>query len=185
MSKSLGTGIDPLDLISRYGADATRFGLFWQTGANRQDIRFGEEDIAMGQKFVTKIWNASRFIISQAEKHQMDSIDLTESSSEIVAKTKEVIATVNKLMEQYRFDQASQTIYHFFWHDFCDQYLEQAKPKIDDPETRDSTFADLFYVLTTTLKLLHPFMPFVTEEIYQKLPLAHKKDSLIIESWPE
>ncbi len=186
MSKSLGTGVDPLDLISRYGADATRFGLLWQTGSSRQDIRFGEEDIAMGQKFTTKIWNASRFIISQAEKHEAGLISLKNNQeSEIVSKTKQMIATVDRLMDRYRFDQSAQTIYHFFWHDFCDQYLEQAKAKIDEPGTRMTTLNDLFYVLTSTLKLLHPFMPFVTEEIYQKLPLAEKKDSLMIETWPD
>lgn len=187
MSKSLGTGIDPLELIKNYGADATRFGLLWQTGLNRQDIRFGEEDIIMGQKFVTKIWNASRFILSQSEKHGISSFDLSQvnQNEAIVKKMKKVIVSVNKSIDQYRFDQAVQEIYHFFWHDFCDRYLEEAKDSINNEEGKLKTFTSLAYILITSLKLLHPFIPFVTEEIYQKFPLIDKKESLIIENWPD
>lgn len=187
MSKSLGTGIDPLELIKNYGADATRFGLLWQTGLNRQDIRFGEEDIIMGQKFVTKIWNASRFILSQSEKHGISSFDLSQvnQNEAIVKKMKKVIVSVNKSIDQYRFDQAVQEIYHFFWHDFCDRYLEEAKDSINNEEEKLKTFTSLAYILITSLKLLHPFIPFVTEEIYQKFPLIDKKESLIIENWPD
>jgi len=187
MSKSLGTGIDPLELIENYGADATRFGLLWQTGSNRQDIRFGEEDIIMGQKFVTKIWNASRFILSQSEKHGILSFDLSQVDQNefIVKKIKKIIISVNKSIDQYRFDQAVQEIYHFFWHDFCDQYLEEAKNSINNGGENLKTFTSLAYILVTSLKLLHPFIPFVTEEIYQKLPLVDKKEFLIIENWPD
>ncbi len=187
MSKSLGTGIDPLELIEKYGADATRFGLLWQTGANRQDIRFGEEDIIMGQKFATKIWNATRFILGQHEKLQNKPVNIQNfnQKDEIIEKLESTIAQVNESFDHYRFDQAAQLIYHFFWHDFCDQYLETAKEKLNNEQDQAETFASLFYVLTITLKLLHPFMPFVTEEIYQKLPLENKKDLLIIEDWPK
>lgn len=187
MSKSLGTGIDPLDLIKRYGADATRFGLLWQTGSNRQDIRFGEEDIIMGQKFVTKLWNAARFVISQTEKYDLTDINLQDidKEKEIIKKTDDLIRKVDQSLDQYRFDQASQAIYHFFWHDFCDQYLEGIKDDLNDEKKRLETINNLFYILTIITKLLHPFIPFVTEEIYQKLPLMNKKDSLIIENWPE
>lgn len=183
MSKSLGTGIDPLELIEKYGADATRFGLLWQTGSNRQDIRFSEEDIIMGQKFATKIWNASRFIISRAEDKIIDP-SLAKHQDPIMKKAQALVSQVNRSLDQYRFDQAAESVYHFFWHDFCDHYLEESKELINDPETREATLATLFSVLLTTLKLLHPFMPFVTEEIYQKLPLKDKKDLLIIEDWP-
>jgi valyl-tRNA synthetase len=186
MSKSLGTGIDPLELIEKYGADATRFGLLWQTGANRQDIRFGEEDIAMAQKFVTKIWNASRFIIGQAERNEIQEFDLSKlnEDQEIVKKIKETIKTVNESLSVYRFDQATENIYHFFWHEFCDQYLEQSKEMMQSKEKQEEVFTTLAYLLATTLKLLHPFMPFVTEEIYQMLPIKDKKDLLIVEDWP-
>lgn len=185
MSKSLGTGVDPLKLIEEYGADATRFGLLWQTGASRQDIRFGPEDIAMGQKFVTKIWNASRFIIGQAEKHGLSSIDLKKADlkDETVKQSLELARAIAQKIDRYQFDQAAQGIYHFFWHDFCDIYLEQSKERIHQ-NNKQQAIASLFYILTTSLKILHPFMPFVTEEIYQKLPLTDKKQSLIIEDWP-
>jgi valyl-tRNA synthetase len=186
MSKSLGTGIDPLELIEKYGADATRFGLLWQTGSNRQDIRFGEEDIIMGQKFTTKLWNATRFIIAQSEKYNLGSIDLNniDSKEEIIQKLKLLIDQVNESLDQYRFDQATQSIYHFFWHEFCDQYLETAKEKISHSEEPSKIIANLFYILSTIIKILHPFMPFITEELYQMIPLKDKKDSLIIENWP-
>lgn len=183
MSKSLGTGVDPLELIDKYGADATRFGLLWQTGSNRQDIRFGEEDIVMGQKFSTKIWNASRFVIGRAEDEIID-LSLANQQEPIMKKAQELVGQVNQSLNHYRFDQAAESIYHFFWHDFCDHYLEEAKDKINDPGTKETTLANLFSVLLTALKLLHPFMPFVTEEIYQKLPIKNKKDLLIIEDWP-
>lgn len=183
MSKSLGTGVDPLVLIDQYGADATRFGLLWQIGSNRQDIRFSEEDIVMGQKFLTKLWNASRFVIGRAEKDEID-LSQVDQSEAIVKKVQQLTNTVNQALDEYHFSKATESIYHFFWHDFCDQYLEESKDRLNDPQTRVATLVSLFFVLLTTLKLLHPFMPFVTEEIYQKLPLKDKKDSLIIEEWP-
>ncbi len=189
MSKSLGTGVDPLELIEKYGADATRFGLLWQTTQGRQDIRFSEEDIIMGNKFGTKIWNASRFILQQVEQSGFEKIDITKASpdQEIIQKVNNLSAALSKNIDQFSFGQATHQLYDFFWHDFCDQYLEEIKTSIREttsPEKKREIIRTLLFVLTTSLKLLHPFMPFISEEIYQMLPLLAKKPFLMIEDWP-
>jgi len=196
MSKSLGTGIDPIEMIEKYGADATRFGLSWQlTGL--QDIRFGEEDIIMGKKFCNKIWNATRFVLSQIgnSKIQMPNAKSssklkcqTEADKEILKQLNKVIESIDKDLENFKFGQAAQTLYHFFWHKFCDIYIEKAKLQINNAKTekeKEMTKKILLYVLLSSLKLLHPFIPLITEEIYQKLPLKNKKKCLMIEDWPK
>jgi len=194
MSKSLGTGIDPLDLIQEYGADATRFGLLWMTGAN-QAIRFNNDNIIMGQKFCNKLWNATRFIlmnkftqISADEKNKLARMNLTSDDKDILNNLRKTIKSVNDYLDKFRFDKATETLYEFFWHDFCDIYLEKAKLYLREcvgVEDKKRTQNVLFYVLLTSLKLLHPFIPFITEEIYQKLPIEDKKESLMIENWPK
>jgi len=189
MSKSLGTGVDPLKLIEEYGADATRFGLLWQTTQGRQDIRFSEEDIVMGNKFGTKIWNASRFILQQIEQSGFEKIDIAKINpdQEIVQKVNNLSIALSEDIEQFSFSQATHRLYDFFWHDFCDQYLEEVKTLIKEttsPEKKREIIKTLLFVLTTSLKLLHPFMPFISEEIYHMLPLASKKTFLMIEDWP-
>jgi valyl-tRNA synthetase len=193
MSKSLGTGIDPIEMIEKYGADATRFGLSWQlTGL--QDVRFGEDDIIMGKKFCNKIWNASRFALMQVGSAKIDpSISrsrakLTSADKAILKELNKTISSVEKDMERFRFGQAAQTLYHFFWHKFCDIYIEKAKiqlSKAKSEKEKERTKKVLLYVLLAALKLLHPFVPFITEEIYQKLPLKEKKKCLMVESWPK
>jgi len=195
MSKSLGTGIDPLELIQKYGADAMRFGLLWTTGTN-QSIRFNEDTVVMGQKFCNKIWNATRFIlmndppeisIDELMKKIPDSPDLAKHDKIVLSKLSDVIVLVNKHIDSYRFDKASEALYEFFWHDFCDTYLEESKKSIFEPESekdKQKTQKILLKTLLTSLKLLHPFIPFITEEIYQGLPLKNKKDFLMVESWP-
>ena len=193
MSKSLGTGIDPMDLIKRYGADATRFGLSWQIMGG-QDIKFGEDNIVMGQKFCNKIWNASRFLFLQAGNSKFEILNLqqiknlknlSKADGEILKALKKVIRSVDKNLEGFRFGQAAQTLYDFFWHDFCDQYIEISKSQITNSKSeKEKTINILLYVLITSLKLLHPFLPFITEEIYQYLPLKKKKKSLMVENWP-
>ena len=189
MSKSLGIGVDPLQLIEKYGADATRLGITWQiTGG--QDIRFGEEDMVMGKKFCNKIWNATRFILGQVKSSkfsakisetQLKSQSLTRDDKKILNDLKKITKSATKDLESFRFGQATQTLYHFFWHNFCDKYIEKSKSQ----KEKESTQKVLMYVLLASLKLLHPFMPFVTEEIYQKLPLRDKKKSLMVETWPK
>lgn len=183
MSKSLGTGRDPLELAEQYGSDATRFGLIYQS-LGGQDIRFSEENILMGKKFANKVWNASRFLISRIEKNKIKKIEidqkkLTVADKEIIKKMKSVIRKTTKELDNFRFGQAAHLLYDFFWHDFCDKYIEAAKKQ--DSKQTDQILA---YTLLNSLKLLHPFMPFVTETIYQKLPFKQKK-LLMIENWPK
>jgi valyl-tRNA synthetase len=181
MSKSLGTGIDPLGLVEKYGADATRFGIAFQVMGG-QDLKFVEDNIVMGRKFCNKIWNASRFVMMQIGENPVSwqkPKAKTAADKQILEALKKTVEAVDKNLENLEFGQAAHTVYDFFWHDFCDIYIEATK-KQDDANTKNL----LFYVLLNSLKLLHPFVPFVTEEIYQKLPLAGKK-SLIIEDWPK
>ena len=169
MSKSLGTGVDPVELIEKYGADAVRFGIAYQLMGG-QDIRFSEDNILMGRKFCNKLWNASRFVLIQ--------IVGFAKPNKLVGFRK-TIKSVNKDLINYQFGRAAHTVYDFFWHDFCDKFIEETKDRKDA-----KTKAALLYVLLTSLKLLHPFMPFITEEIYQQLPIRGKKKSLMVEEWP-
>ncbi len=187
MSKSLGTGIDPMDLIERYGADATRFGLSWQV-TELQDIRFGEENMMAGKKFCNKIWNASRFVMQQVGDEKFDITTkpkpVTKEDKKILSELERTIKSVDNNLAKFYFGAAIQEIYRFFWHQFCDLYIEEAKNQIKEEKSAENTKKVLIYVLATSLKILHPCMPFITEEIYQSLPLKEKK-SLIIEKWPE
>lgn len=180
MSKSLGTGIDPLGLVEKYGADATRFGITFQVMGG-QDIKFVEDNIIMGRKFCNKLWNASRFVMMKLGENPLSLKKpkaKTAAEKQILAALRKTIKTVDKNLENLEFGPAAHTVYDFFWHDFCDKFIEESKNSSDE-----STKNVLSYVLFSSLKLLHPFIPFVTEEIYQKLPLANKK-SLIVEDWP-
>lgn len=184
MSKSLGTGIDPLELIEKYGADATRFGLAYiNTGV--QDIKFDENAILAGQKFANKVWNISRFIMMNLEssnvKCQMSNEapnPKSENDKKILESLNRLITSIDTNLDKFRFGQACHELYDFIWHDLADIYIEQSK-KEPNPEV-------LLYILQTILKLLHPFMPFVTEEIWQNLcqrKLVEEK-MLIWAKWP-
>uniref|UniRef100_A0A7C4M1W9 Valine--tRNA ligase n=1 Tax=candidate division CPR3 bacterium TaxID=2268181 RepID=A0A7C4M1W9_UNCC3 len=193
MSKSLGTGVDPLELIEKYGSDATRFGLLYlNTGT--QDIKFSEETIQMAKTFMNKIWNAARFVQMKLgdyeQKGELVFTENTDADREIKGKLEEVKRNYNENLEKYRFGQAAEGIYHFFWHEFCDKYIEKAKEQIPYPlpenpdeklikETKDN----LLYILKESLVMLHPMVPFITEEIYQSLPIDGKKEFLMIEKW--
>ncbi len=201
MSKSLGTGVDPLNLVEKYGADAVRFGISYQIMGS-QDIRFTEDNIIMGKKFCNKIWNAARFVLLQIGKfkispgqvffenlagqvNQKSKLQLTAADKKILKALDKTIKSINKDLENFRFGQATHTLYNFFWHDFCDIYIEKSKNQLSGNNKRKSqTQKVLIYTLLTFLKLLHPFMPFITEEIYQKLPKKNKKALIMIESWP-
>jgi valyl-tRNA synthetase len=194
MSKSLGTGIDPLGLIQKYGADSTRFGIVWQI-MKGQDIRFVEETMVMGRKFCNKIWNASRFVSSQignkkitVEEKRLKSLkNLTPADRKIIKLLEETINSVDKDLDDFHFGQASRRVYKFFWEDFCSKYIEQSKSQLLSAGTkkeREKTKIILLSVLFASLRILHPFVPFLTEEIYQNLPIINKKKSLIIENWP-
>lgn len=189
MSKSLGTGVDPLKLIDQYGADATRFGLVYQVLDN-QDVKFSEDSILAGKKFANKIWNASRFVLGQMKNQKINlptekqiksakfQKNLTAADKKILKQLNEAARKINADLEKFHFGQAAHFIYDFFWHKFCDQYIESAK-KQGTVQTKQV----LAYVLIQSLILFHPFIPFVTESIYQKLPFKRKK-FLMIEKWP-
>jgi len=193
MSKSLGTGINPMELIEKYGADATRFGIVWQI-TNAQEIRFTEDHIVMGKKFCNKIWNAARFVLLQTQNSKVKSQNynlkfemknLTLSDKKILRALDKARGAVNKYLEKFEFGKAARTLYNFFWHDFCDIYIEESKKQIQNQKLKNQTIKILLFVLLNSLKLLHPFLPFITEEIYQKLPLKNKKVSIMIEEWPK
>ena len=132
----------------------------------------------MGRKFCNKLWNASRFVIMQYST-ECPTFNVGHPSLPIIQKLNQTIKSVSKDLENYQFGEAAHTLYDFFWHDFCDKFIEESKNKNDK-----KTKAALLYALLTSLKLLHPFIPFITEEIYQQLPIKDKKQSLMVEDWP-
>jgi len=194
MSKSLGTGVDPMDLISRYGADAVRFGLIWQAMGN-QDIRWSEEHVVAGQKFCNKIWNSARFALLQilnsiiTKQIPRGSFQISKTIKPKTTADKKILNQLTKIkkstekdLDNYRFGQALHKLYEFFWHNFCDKYIEISKKQMADDKLQKNTQEILIYILLSSLKLLHPFMPFITEEIHQQLPIKNKK-MLMIEKW--
>lgn len=178
MSKSLGTGVDPVELIEKYGTDALRFGLAYQnTGV--QDMRFSEDTVVMGKKFANKLWNIARYILLKVgPDYEFDLAASQRLETSIIQKLKETSDSISRDIESYRFGQAAHLIYDFIWHDLADRYIEESKASSDEV-TKDT----LAYLLTNSLKLLHPFMPFVTEEIWSKLPVKNKQ-LLLVERWP-
>jgi len=187
MSKSLGIGIDPLVLIKKYGADAVRFGLIWQT-KKRQDIRFSEEHLIMAQKFANKIWNAARFVLLKIqEEEEKEKIPLSQKEkskklkSKIIKDFKKHLSLVEKSLETFDFGKSAEFIYHFFWHRFCDIYLEKYK-KLPKTKENKEFLLELFKKI---IIFLHPFLPFITEALYQELPFSKKKESIAIEDWPK
>lgn len=182
MSKSLGTGIDPLKYIDEYGADVTRFAVVWQ--ATGQDIRWDETAVIGGRKFTNKIWNAAKFVMGN--KPENSNNELPEGKTDADKKILEELATlktsVGKDIEIFEFSKALHDIYEFFWHSFCDVYLEVSKEQMKNDATKASTQEVLFHVLVESLKLMHPFMPFITETIYEQLPITNKT-LLLVEQW--
>ncbi|MDI6820560.1 MAG: valine--tRNA ligase [Patescibacteria group bacterium] len=182
MSKSLGTGIDPLKYIDQYGADATRFAVIWQ--ANGQDIRWDETAVLAGRKFTNKIWNAARFVIEKTKNVKIKNNApkaKTEADKKILESLSNIKNSVEKDIEDLEFNKALHNFYDFFWHEFCDVYLEISKKQFES-ENKESTVQILNRILSESLKLLHPFMPFITEQIYQTLEVKNKK-LLLIEPW--
>jgi len=188
MSKTKGNVIDPLDMVAKYGTDALRFTLV-SLAAQGRDIRLSERRIEGYRHFINKIWNAARFALMNLEEGTQPIVEPhkgSEADRWILSRLQTVIKEVRKNIDIYEFDKAAYTLYHFVWHEFCDWYLEWIKPtlyKPPTPEEKKYTQSVLLYVLGETLKLLHPFIPFVTEEIWQHLP--HTKESILKESYPE
>jgi len=171
MSKSLGTGVDPLELIADYGADATRFGLAYMSSV--QDVRFSAERIEMGRNFANKIWNASRLVLQGAEPNAEPRVELaTPADRWIFSRLTSVTAEVAGLYESYEFDDVARVLYRFVWNEVCDWYLEVAKTRLysEEQNERLQVSGNLLVLLEQVMAVLHPLMPFVTEEIYGYLP---------------
>ena len=187
MSKSLGNGIDPLEIIDKFGADALRFTL--ATGNSPgNDMRFSDEKVEASRNFANKIWNAARFILMNlAENEPAPHIpeNLGIEDKWIISQYNQLVADVTDSLEKYELGMAVQKLYDFIWDVFCDWYIEIAKIRLngDDEQAKATVKAVLVYVMSNTLKLLHPFMPFITEEIWQTLP--HDGESIMISEWPE
>ncbi|HLU20931.1 MAG TPA: valine--tRNA ligase [Bacillaceae bacterium] len=187
MSKSLGNGVDPMDVIDKYGADSLRY--FLTTGSSPgQDLRFSMEKIESVWNFANKIWNASRFALMNMDGLTNDEIDLTGEKSVadkwILTRLNDTIETVTKLADKYEFGEVGRALYNFIWDDFCDWYIEMAKLPLygEDEAAKKTTRSILAYVLDQTMRLLHPYMPFITEEIWQNLP--HEGESITVAAWP-
>ncbi|MGL4820672.1 MAG: valine--tRNA ligase [Bacilli bacterium] len=189
MSKSLGNGVDPMEVIDQYGADALRW--FLTTGsAPGQDLRYSTEKVEASWNFINKIWNASRFVMMNLDNMKPEEVDLTGELSVadrwILTRFNETVDTVTRLIDTYELGEVGRALYNFVWDDFCDWYIEMAKIPLygEDEAKKKSTRAVLAYVLDNTLRLLHPFMPFVTEEIWSNLT-TKTGESITVAAWPE
>ena len=178
MSKSLGNGVDPMDMIDEYGADALRYYLT-TSSAPGMDLRFDEEKLKSTWNFINKLWNASRFVLMNIEDTKEIKLEnLGVSDKWILTKLNKTIEEVTKCMDKFEFNNVNAAIYSFVWNDFCDNYIEMAKFNIGE----ESTKSTLLYTLSCILKMLHPFMPYVTDAIYEYLPL--KEENIMISSYP-
>ena len=183
MSKTLGNGTDPIDMIDKYGVDSLRFSLF-DGVAIQSDSRFSEKKVELTRNFMGKIWNASRYVLMQIEGEDIKDIsqvDLSLADKWIITELNKVIDMVDKKFDKYDLGMAASDLSEFFWNKFCDWYIEFSKCDIQNH--KESSCATLVYVLTTILKLLHPFIPFITEKIYLELP--NHDESIMISSWPK
>ena len=187
MSKSLGNGIDPLEIIDKFGADALRFAL--ATGNSPgNDMRFSDEKIESARNFANKLWNASRFVLMNLDVEKIalpDAKDMALEDKWILSKLNDLAKNIASSLDKYEIGVALQNIYDFTWDVFCDWYIELVKPRLFEKGTETNLVAQntIAYVLTETLKLLHPFIPFITEEIYQSLP--HDCESIMISEFPK
>ncbi len=187
MSKSLGNGVDPMDVIDKYGADALRF--FLSTGSTPgQDLRYSDEKVESIWNFINKIWNASRFAlmnIGSDFKHSDINLEGKKTLADewILTRLNDTIREVTRLFEKYEFGEVGRILYHFIWDDFCDWYIEMSKISMNEgtEEEKQMTRSVLLYTLDKILKMLHPFMPFVTEEIYQAIDSSQ---SIVVSEWP-
>ncbi len=187
MSKSLGNGIDPLEVIDKYGADALRFTLI--TGnAPGNDMRFYWERVEASRNFANKVWNASRFIMMNIEKADVKDVDLSKltlADRWILSKVNTLAKDMTENLDKFELGIAASKVYDFIWEEFCDWYIEMVKPRLynDEDETKAAALWTLKTVLINALKLLHPYMPFVTEEIFTNL--QDEEESIMISAWPE
>lgn len=201
MSKSLGNGIDPLEVIEKYGADALRMALVVGSTPG-QDIPVGENKIRGYRNFSNKIWNASRFValrVSDGDlregttgEYRISNIEyseelLSEADKKILEVHKVIKSKVKEYLKEFKFSLAGETLYDYFWHEFCDKYIEESKPQLDDARISENTKKVLIKILSESLIMLHPFVPYVTEAVWQELRSIYPAlaESLIVASWPE
>ncbi|MEI6863070.1 MAG: class I tRNA ligase family protein, partial [Candidatus Omnitrophota bacterium] len=189
MSKSLGNVIDPLDMIEKYGTDALRFSIISITSQG-QDVFLAEGKFELGRNFANKIWNASRFILINMQQEDcredlcvfFKAADLSLADKWILSRFYSTLELVTKCLDEFKFSEAANAIYEFLWHEFCDWYIEISKPNLKEKTTQ----LILYKILEKSLRMLHPVMPFVTEEIWQKLPREKDSaaESIMISKWP-
>src|SRR5436190_17532201 len=194
MSKSLGNSPDPLDVIAKYGADALRFGII-RSAPLGQDLLYEEQHIELGRNFCNKLWNACRFRQMQggAVQGELDPAQLTSDDKWILLKLDQAIRELSDSLKGYRFSEAANTLYRFFWSEFCDWYLETSKAALhgDNPARKASTLAVIDFVLSHTLRLFHPFLPFITEELWhgmayhEEMPPEQGGQSIMFAPWPK
>lgn len=183
MSKSLGNGVDPVEIIDKYGVDTLRFSLFNGVAID-MDCKFSEKKVELNRNFINKIWNASNFVLSKLENEKVKEIkdvNLGVCDKWILNELNELVKSVNEKFENYDIGMAASALYDFFWTKFCDWYIEICKVTIN--KNKEATLSTLNYVLTTLLKMLHPFIPFVTERIYQELPMH--EETIMLSKFPE
>ena len=185
MSKSLGNGIDPLDIVDKYSTDALRFSLLYGTSAGN-DIKYMPEKLDQASNFANKLWNASKFVINSLEDDIKEEKDLRVEDRWILNKLNNLIKTVSQNINDYDLGVALENIYNFIWNEFCDWYIEMAKSRLysENKQEKAQVCYVLNYVLRNSLKLLHPFMPFITSEIYAKLVNPDNRD-LMVSDWPK
>jgi valyl-tRNA synthetase len=182
MSKSLGTGIDPLDEIDEHGADAVRFGLLAMSST--QDVRYSEKRVKQGSDLANKLWNASRFVILNVDEVAAEPRPETVEDRWILSRLERATDDITALLESFQFSRAALALYDVLWGEVCDWYIELVKPRLYDKEAdRSALSANLLHVLERVLTLLHPLMPFVTEEIWSFLP--GERGLLAASGWPE
>ncbi|HDS09503.1 MAG TPA: valine--tRNA ligase [Firmicutes bacterium] len=189
MSKSLGNGIDPIEMIDEYGADAVRFSLMMLTSSG-QDIYLSENKFKMGRNFANKLWNASRFVLMNVDNELLgrnwDFNNLELVDKWILSRLTKTVKEADDQYNKFNFNSAAFKIYDFVWKDFCDWYLELCKPKLNDPEKKGLTQYLLLYILNAILRILHPLMPFITEEIFQKFPEEFRDcESIMLSPFPK
>lgn len=186
MSKSLGNGIDPLELIDEYGADALRFSLAVGVRIGG-DMRFSSERVLSSRNFANKIWNAARFVLmnTDGDVQPVDENSLDIADKWILSRLSDTVTEVTEFIEKFELGMAAQKVHDFLWNEYCDWYIEMAKPRLlgDDAQGKTTAVSVLNAVLADTLKLLHPFMPFITEEIYTSLPGT--QGSIMVSDWPK
>ncbi|MDE7400566.1 MAG: class I tRNA ligase family protein, partial [Clostridia bacterium] len=186
MSKSLGNGVDPLEVIEKYGADSLRFSLL-QGVAPGNDMRYSDAKVEACRNFMNKIWNASRYVIMNCEGRKIKpvtEVKLTSADKWIISRLQAVIRDVTLSLNKFELGIACQLLYDFTWSDFCDWYIELTKSALhsDDADKKDNAVSVLLFVLENTLRLLHPFVPFITDEIYRSLP--NTKGSIMVADYP-